>query len=71
MQKAGNLIELRYFLKLLVVGKIRLSNEFRDKEWRVDILAGSHRSMEVTSGVPASVLILVQVINDPEKGLST
>lgn len=55
MQKAGNLIELRYFLKLLVVGKIRLSNEFRDKEWRVDILAGSHRSMEVTSGVPASV----------------
>lgn len=48
--------------------------EFRDKEGRVEVLVGSRRSVEVTSGIPASILVLVQlsvVINDLEKGLSS
>lgn len=48
--------------------------KFRDKEWRVEILLGSCRSIEVTSGISVSVLVLVQPnigINDLEKGLSS
>jgi len=50
------------------------SNELRRKGRKVEVLADSHRSMEVASDIPVSVLVLVQlniVVNDLEKGLSS
>lgn len=48
--------------------------KLRGKERRVEVQVGSCRSTEVMAGIPASMLVLVQlniIINDLGKGLSS